>query len=51
VTGTWRVKGRISVSQRGEMSLTVIVLEVGTGVLQIGEATIRWIILLVHKVF
>jgi len=51
VTGTWSIEGRMSVSQRGEVSLTVIVLGVGTGVLWIGEAAVRWVILLVHKVF
>jgi hypothetical protein len=51
VTGTWSVEGRMSVSQRGEASLTVIVLGLGTGVLRIGEAAVRRIILLVHKVF
>jgi hypothetical protein len=51
VTGTWSIEGRMSVSQRGEVSLTVIVLGVSTGVLRIGEAAVRRIILLVHKVF
>jgi hypothetical protein len=49
VTGTRSVEGRMSVSQRGEVSLTVIVLGVGTGVLRIGEAAVRWVILLVHS--
>ena len=51
MTGTWSIEGRMSVSQRGEVSLTVIVLGVSTGVLWIGEAAVRRIILLVHKVF
>ena len=51
MTGTWRVEKRMSVRQRGEASLTVVVLGVGTGVLRIGEAAVRWVILLVHKVF